>query len=96
MKVEVRCCCVPQKLLGWLDVEPERVVVGRVLSFVAPAQWNFTNQFDVMRAPECISARSVNLPVAAITVDGATWLALKSEETPLETLRRIRGFIENT
>jgi len=97
VKVEVRCCCVPQKLLGWLDVEPERIVVGNVVQFRTPPSAGpvtFLHEgFETFRLEP---GERVALPVAAISSGTASWLALKSEETPLETLRRIPGFIENT
>lgn len=76
MMMEVRCCCKPRALYGWLPVGPS-----------AESQtWTWL----------CHDGTHITLPVALL-LDGAdTRLALKSEETPIERLRMIEGFIENT
>lgn len=96
MRLEVRCCCQPQKLLGWLIV-PDHVRDGSVVSFVvSPAHW-VRETLD--SAPSFQPADRIDLPVATFgtyTQDGAPVRrrALKSEEIPIARLRRIPGFIE--
>lgn len=93
MQMEVRCCCQPQKLLGWLPV-PDDVHDGRVLRFIVrPARWEFTS---VEATPEYKKVDEIELPVARLGIVGVTILALKSEETPIERLRLIPGFVEAT
>ncbi len=83
-RMEVRCCCVPQKLLGWLDVmEGARQYAFTVNEPVRVSSW------------PAIKFRRIVLPVAKINVGSETYLALKSEETPIEILRMIPGFVEN-
>lgn len=99
MQIEVRCCCQPQKLLGWLPV-PDTVQGGDIIAFtVRRASWELAslNAQPVFFTPDIIA-----LPVAifgepALDADGpriVKRLALKSEETPLERLRLIPGFRE--
>lgn len=97
MRVEVRCCCQPQKLLGWMLLGVRSLRVGDVISFTI--QRPFTARWSPFsQAPEKLPR--VDLPVAEYferdSLDGATHrgLAFKSEETPIETLRMIRAFEE--
>lgn len=96
-RVEVRCCCRPDTLLGWLPVRDDQVWEGSRVRFeVKPATVEYHasehGPVDVVRHARQV----VTLPIAwwssGILFDGH--LALKSEETPLETLRQIRGFVE--
>lgn len=97
MRLEVRCCCQPQLLLGWLDM-PSNVEVreGAQVVFHARAKW----QVSVLTDPPCTitPAARVVLTVSLFSDPAHNSLphfALKSEETPLEVLRRIDRFIEN-
>lgn len=47
-----------------------------------------------LEADPLMKIETVTLPVAQIGEIGQTWLALKSEETSIETLRMIPGFEE--
>lgn len=89
MRLEVRCCCQPTKLLGYLPlpecVEPVR---DRVVRFAIPPRFHPAR--SVIEP-----ARSVALPIGEMMdATGYKWLAFKSEETPIETLRQIPGFLE--
>ncbi len=90
MRVEVRCCCQPQKLLGWLDV-PRDVRPGDSIRF--PIVRVFGSA--LAGTPLRIQEHSVELPVAVFQDGSYEGIAFKSEETPIETLRMIRGFTEN-
>ena len=95
-EIEVRCCCQPQKLLGWLP-RPANVRVGTAFIFVVAEPFErVLKGFDVSR-PETVKTVHVYLPVTLFQPgDGAEpYPALKSEETPLETLRQVRGFREH-
>ncbi len=93
-RLEVRCCCQPRRLLGWLEIDGaawDGRVVRLVVAVAAP--------WTVRRPPETptlqLQHRVVSLPVAWFSEPGQPRrLALKSEETPIETLRRIPGFTE--
>lgn len=85
--IEVRCCCVPKKLLGWLPVAEAIRQEGRDI------------RFQVLNNTNKSTYEVVNLTLAAILVIpalGARRLALKSNDIPVETLRRIPQWVENT
>lgn len=100
MMVEVRCCCTPTKLLGYLDVRDDLVRQGNVVGFAvcSPVDtWQTTADLEAIRFER------VDLPIekfwktdVSATTGWTTNLAFKSEETPIETLRRIPGFVEAT
>lgn len=96
MKIEVRCCCQPKKLLGWIDVDPRAVRRGAVIHFaIPPSAMLLSGKPEIVNTPPV----DVTLPVEAIGEylddQPVTHLALKSEETPIEVLRRIPGFVES-
>lgn len=84
MKAEVRCCCTPRKLLGWLEVptlDADRVV--------------FWLRFAMDRWED--PPRRIELPIAEfIDERKERRRAIKAEGVPIELLRRIPGFIEFT
>lgn len=106
MRVKVRCCCDPAKLLGWVELPPDKIREGEVVHFtlrdsappeLASAEEDFA-VFGRTAAPERLS-----LPVAfwqgEIRPTEKAWerdagLAIKSNDTPMEKLRRIHGFQE--
>lgn len=81
--MEVRCCCVPKKLLGWVDIKHK----GSNTIMWPPA-------FSIDEAGE---PRCIELEVALFNPGDGTepYHALKSGELPIETLRLIPGFKEN-
>ena len=89
-KLEVRCCCDPGLLLGWLKVPTDRVFIG---SRVA---WMVREPFNPLLSPDDpIVAEKVELEVARIETHypvTKSWLALKSNDTPIETLMKLPGF----
>ncbi len=93
--MEVRCCCQPMKLLGYLPVPPSRAAGDTVTFVIRPVV--HCSPFGVAGG-ECAQvcrAETVALPVARFQSRvGERHLALKSEETPIEVLRRIPGFVE--
>lgn len=96
MTMEVRCCCQPQKLLGWLPV-PDGTRRGSHVRFAV------RQDLELVTAPGHAAPvnTSVELPVETFGTYDASGervkhIALKSEETPIDVLRRIRGFVENT
>jgi hypothetical protein len=101
--IEVRCCCQPRKLLGWLPYDGE-LQRGKVVSFVAAPELHVR---DVLNAAEEIlsdarySSQVVSLPLEEFRHyfpregDHYKGIAFKSEETPTTVLRRIRGFVPN-
>lgn len=77
--LEVRCCCQPQKLLGHIAVPDELAYRGAVINF------------------PCVNGEVVSLKAREIVPVGhkQNYLALSSEETPIEMLRTVPSFKEN-
>lgn len=99
--LEVRCCCQPQKLLGWLPVPASvELGVGVVVQFTVRergVEWTLDRRSAEDERPftfRTVPAEHISLPVARVDTGHSTWLAFKSEETPLVQLRRIPGFVE--
>lgn len=88
MRYEVRCCCTPQKLLGWLEA-PEGVREWN-WPLSEPMPWNRITQLDQMTLP----VNRISLPIAPIFINGRQYLAVKAEGVEIETLRNVVGFIE--
>lgn len=112
MRVEVRCCCNPGKLLGWIDLAGrQQIAEGDRFSFMLqPVKDQSPYAEAVFRA-----SAIYGLGRDSLTLDVAFWydrqeipdgnggmlianaqegLALISNDTPIETLRRIIGFQE--
>lgn len=95
--LEVRCCCQPKKLLGYLPVDPQLAIRGARIRFAIPATFPYSRSRlgdgDVKTTPQEV----IVLPVESFQSSNPDerHLALKSEETPIETMRRIPGFVEN-
>ena len=91
MKIEVRCCCIPKKLMGWIDLNGG-VYRGQIVKF------DITELLSPVvpgRKP-VFTQKTISLPVELINLPGQQpYLALKSEETPLSEIRKIRTFTEN-
>lgn len=95
--MEVRCCCVPKKLLGWLPSPHSGAKRGHVENF----DWSECG-YDPAYASDKVPmvshhSKVVSLPIELINHGTGTkpYLAYKSEETPIEILRKIPQFIEN-
>lgn len=80
--MEVRCCCIPQKLLGWVDIKDKGA--DHIL-------WPLAFRIDEQGEP-----RTIELEVALFNpgTGEEPYRALKSGELPIETLRLIPGFKE--
>ena len=81
-RMDVRCCCQPQKVLGSLPV-PNPVLSGQCVTYY--------------RTTITDSIETLTLPVATLySRRGGMTLALKAEGVTLETLRTIPEFVEAT
>ena|SRR5438552_14954491 len=90
--LEVRCCCVPQKLLGWIIVEDDYFKNNSRMEMRFPIQ-NITYVNDpsfIIFKPEIIVLypRIINFP------DKQNYLAINSNDIPIEKLRLIKNFVE--
>lgn len=101
MQVEIRCCCDPGKLLGYVEVDRTFIYEGLTLNFfLCPVA--SLKPFWSQRDGDLLSYTSseqLQLPVAMVSGHDRSgeWihgLALKSNDTPIEQLRRIRSFRE--
>lgn len=91
--IEVRCCCQPHKVLGWLPVYGEHALerLGTIRYLQQPG-----SHVEWLQSQRTV----LELPVALIGQRcygvWLMWPALKGEETPIEELRKVRSFVENT
>lgn len=88
MIYEVRCCCKPEKLLGHVDTE---VLVGhgvRLVFLLAPL-----SATDIGR-PETLHTEVAQINIPTFGGDYHGYLAIKSNDYPIETWRRVAGFKE--
>lgn len=91
-RLELRCCCDPRRLLGFIQLPTSRCYDGATVRFaqrvdpIARYSWN-TGQ---------LVAPMVELTVAAIQFgEQRPYLAVKSNHLELKDLRRIPGFEEH-
>jgi hypothetical protein len=79
VRVEVRCCCDPSRILGTLDVEAFRVRNGQILRYPL---------FEEGQS----QPRTIELEVGWLSDPDSTRLAVKSNEVPLDDLKKLRTF----
>jgi hypothetical protein len=104
VRAEIRCCCDPGKLLGTVEVPDSGFYEGAVLRFALRS-----DPLDWLKPPPepqpLLEQGTLSLPVASfgigrggiLTVGETAWeqgLAIKSNDTPIEVLRRIPTFQE--
>jgi hypothetical protein len=96
VSLEIRSCCVPRKLLGWVDVPEHLARAGEVVRFplmepvllVGPPPGHRARARTPLYLPLEIHRYREN--------EAAGWcLAVKSHEHPIELLRHIPTFTEN-
>lgn len=104
-RLEVRCCCQPQKLLGWLPV-PAYVTPapGVLVRFTVkpPAVYVRVRTLRELELEADAPMDITHLPPTYLSLPIALWgafgeeprLAFKSEEVALEQLRDVPGFEE--
>jgi hypothetical protein len=91
IELEVRCCCDAQKLYGHLQV-PRLRPGQRSVTFRWYDRPGFATVVDAFNDVPAPRARTVLLPLAEIVIDGDRYLAIKSDDMPLDELRKIPGF----
>jgi hypothetical protein len=82
-KLEVRCCCDPGKLLGWLAADISQP------SVCYPIMESHTSKLDALMV------KTIALQIARFVDQGQAYWAIKADGVPVETLRLIPGFEEN-
>lgn len=88
MRYEVRCCCIPQKLLGYLHA-PNNVSEWR-WAVKQSMPWTRILHADQMTTP----ITHIKLPIALIYLGERCYPAIKAEGVEIDTLRNIVGFEE--
>ncbi len=81
-KIEVRCCCDSNRLLGYTQVTEEQVAAKAVTINIRSA----------MVRSQPMRYERVTLDIARVRSVFECWLAVKSNNVPLETLRLLPGF----
>lgn len=76
IEMQVRCCCEPRTILGYLKV-PHPMQAGMKVNFAITEN----GEMEV-----------VALPVCMIEVGSISLLAIKSETMNIDQLKRIEGF----
>lgn len=99
MRIAFRCCCVPQKILGHIDVDSNLVREGNVLHWYLTQDFsehgNANETAEILRLPIARYYETTGRNKNSLTgFDYHSGLAIKSEGVNVETLRRISGFQE--
>jgi len=92
----VHCCCEPGRRFGWVPVPERQRVRGAIYFVIAPGrmEWREGNSVHL------VFAQTINTEVndlALAPVDGGPGeiiLAVNSADQPIETWRKVPGFIE--
>lgn len=102
MKAEIRCCCKPGRLLGTIEVDAAYLYEGQTFSFIVRPSISLRPYWEQRDNDIFVTnqAEKLTLPVARVhgivfgTGEYLHGLAIKSNDTPIEKLRRIAGFQE--
>ena len=110
VKLEVRCCCQPQKMLGWLNVSTENLKEEMCLHLpLEPDPFDIPDchlsdmptsiRFKAQNEHCVLRIRQLNPPskrnpTDPFYVEPPSYLAISAEEVPMHTLKRIKGFVE--
>lgn len=89
--LEVRCCCEPEKLLGWITIDTKLAMDGFGFKVAR------VNRPLVVGTPASEQIRRVEdgvvLTVGLLSTDDEPpYLAVKSNHHPVEVLRELAGF----
>lgn len=82
-KIAINCCCNAGKLIGFVDVPSVPSPAGE---FQDPQTFKLTDGCELTLPAGYVHGRT----------SGTDYVALKSMDTPIETLRKIPSFVENT
>ncbi len=98
MRYEVRCCCDPGKLLGWVDL-PRELQLKEWHTFL----WVEGGSYLPGESVPAATAHRLRLQLdqwskahdpISLFGEGPERLAFRSDDTPIETLRQLREFTE--
>jgi hypothetical protein len=102
VRAEVRCCCDPGQLLGTIDVDVPYLYEGQVFRFFVGPSVSLRPYWEQRDDDLFITEAGEQLTLTVARVQGRVLgtgevldgLAIKSNDTPIEKLRRINGFQE--
>lgn len=96
MRLEVRCCCTPCKLLGWIEWPDDLRSHVRVSVIEKKTVQEGIDEIS-SKSPEAVPYESVVLTLCDFRKEAMhqPYKAVKSNDIPIETLRKILGFQEN-
>jgi hypothetical protein len=92
IRLEVRCCCVPEKVLGTLPVD-HCPLPGDRITFPLMTRYSRPGPREAL-AKTMAERPSIMFEVSMWSSLEEAGVALKREGVDLETLRRVPGFIE--
>ena len=97
-RLPIRCCCNPTLLLGYVPVPDEAARVGTRIHFaLRPPAPTFFGEDEGPTTSFFRNTLALTVSEAWGTWDGrlhGPQVALKSDDTPLDVLRRLPGFEE--
>ena len=94
-RIEVRCCCDPAKLLGTVPCPNPRPRAGERITFLLRARHPYGDPARGDERVECVTLEIQHWSrYFAYACELESGLALKSDDTPLDTLRRIHGGLD--
>lgn len=93
MMLEVRCCCDPGRLLGYLEVPHYKLFAGAELAYVIAPQLQILREAYGFEAT-LSEHQHVRLKVLPILIDDDEHLAVNSNDVDVALLRQLPGFTE--
>src|SRR5215831_6329061 len=96
MRYAVRCCCMPVKVMGWLDLPkdcPDKLTIALFQS-VPLNFWNLSPEEQVHHSPIQNLQAVIELKTY-VHLSGSWERAVYSDDRPLSFWKRIPGFIPN-
>jgi hypothetical protein len=96
-QLQVRCCCDPAKLLGWVTVDASQVYEGNRIQFLLRTEYTLVRLAGndlYIRQPAVLELEVASWESGCEFGTFTGGLALRSDDTPLELLRRIPSWVE--
>ncbi len=102
MRIEIRCCCDPGLLLGTVEVDVPHIYEGQLIRLYVRRAISLKPWWEQRDGDLFIEHKPERLELPVARVQGLVFgsgeylngLAIKSNDTPIETLRRIATFQE--
>lgn len=88
----VRCCCQPQKIIGFLPVNEESMRVG-IMNVTSGKRSIFSSE-NVSSAPKVLYEAAMRHHQVELKIYGMGELAVYSDDKPIDFWRTIDNFVE--